>query len=76
MPGDEAMIWPNFMKVPPRSSKLLRSGWASCDAGQCALADRAQLAQHDGSEVGATTLVMVALRRSRASWLGSGRRLG
>ena len=33
MPGDEAMIWPNFMKVPPRSWKLLRSGRASCAGG-------------------------------------------
>jgi len=33
MPGEEAMIWPNFMKVPPRSWKLLRNGRASCAAG-------------------------------------------
>ena len=33
MPGDDAMICPNFMKVPPRSWKLLRNGRASWAAG-------------------------------------------
>ena len=33
IPGDEAMICPNFMNVPPRSWKLLRSGRASWAAG-------------------------------------------
>ena len=50
MPGDEAMICPNFMKVPPRSSKLLRSGRANCDPGERALANGADLAQGDRGE--------------------------
>ena len=28
MPGDEPISWPNFMKVAPSSSKVLRSGRA------------------------------------------------
>ncbi len=56
IPGDDAMIWPNFMKVPPRSWKLLRSGRASCAAGSGAVADGAQLAQRRGREVDAHDL--------------------
>ena len=77
MPGDEAMIWPNFMNVPPRSWKLLRSGRASCAAGQGTLADGAQLAHGRRGEVGPDHLGDGAGRAGAArAASGSGRRRG
>jgi len=76
IPGDDAMIWPNFMKVPPRSWKLLRSGRANCAAGSgpCLILRSWRIAV--GVKWTATTLAMVRLRRSRARRVGSGSRRG
>ena len=76
MPGDEAMIWPNFMKVPPRSWKLLRRGRASCAAGSGPWRMVRSWRKAVGVKWTATTLAMVRLRRSRARRVGSGRRRG
>ncbi len=76
IPGDEAMIWPNFMKVPPRSWKLLRSGRASCAAGSGPWRMVRSWRSAVGVKRTATTLAMVRLRRSRSRWVGSGSRRG
>ncbi len=76
MPGDEAMIWPNFMKVPPRSWKLLRNGRASCAAGRGPWRMVRSWRKAVGVKWIATTLAMVRLRRSSSRCVGSGRRRG
>ena len=76
MPGDDAMIWPNFMKVPPRSWKLLRSGRASWAAGSGPWRMVRSWRNAVGVKWIATTLAMVRLRRRSARWVGSGRRRG
>ena len=76
IPGDEAMIWPNFMNVPPRSWKLLRSGRASCAAGSGPWRIRRSWRITVGVKWTATTFAMVRLRRSSARRVGSGSRRG
>ena len=76
MPGDEAMIWPNFMKVPPRSWKLLRSGRASWAAGSGPCRMVRSWRKAVGVKWIATTLAIVRLRRSNSRCVGSGRRRG
>ena len=70
------MIWPNFMKVPPRSWKLLRSGRASCAAGSTPWRMCSTWRAAVGVKWIATTLAMVRLRRSSSRCVGSGRRRG
>ena len=64
MPGDEAMIWPNFMKVPPRSWKLRRSGRASCAAGSTPWRIWRSWRTAVGAKWTPITLAMVRPRRS------------
>ena len=73
MPGEEAMIWPNFMKVPPRSWKLLRRGRASCAGGNTPWRMCSTWRAAVGVKWKATTLAMVRLRRSSSRRVGSGR---
>ncbi len=72
MPGDEAMICPNFMKVPPRSSKLFRSGRANWIPGSAPWRMVRTCRRATGTKCRPTTLVIVELRRSQ----GEGARFG